>query len=128
MDKIDTSDWLIDSLTKEIATFIVEDEKIEYDEALKKLYESDIFEKLSDSGTGLYREGAAYVYQYYLEEQREKHWKQQNILKRTDIPFKPLKMDKAILQKYNAQTKPLTVEDKKRIDKMLMQSDFTEYA
>lgn len=73
MDKIDTSDWLIDSLTKEIATFIVEDEKIEYDEALKKLYESDIFEKLSDSGTGLYREGAAYVYQYYLEEQREKH-------------------------------------------------------
>ena len=37
-------------------------------------------------------------------------------------------MDKAILQKYNAQTKPLTVEDKKRIDKMLMQSDFTEYA
>lgn len=68
MVKYDKKDWLIDSLTKEIAAFIVEDEKIEYDEALKKLYTSKIFEKLADTETGLYREGAAYVYQYYLEE------------------------------------------------------------
>ena len=68
MDKADRPDWLIDSLTKEIAGFIVEDEKIEYDEALRKLYTSKIFEKLSDKETGLYREGAAYLYQYYLEE------------------------------------------------------------
>ena len=68
MDKADRPDWLIDSLTKEIAGFIVEDEKIEYDEALRKLYTSKMFEKLSDKETGLYREGAAYVYQYYLEE------------------------------------------------------------
>lgn len=66
MDKID---WLIDSLTKEIAAFIVEDEQIEYDEALKKLYESRLFEKLTDRETGLYCEGAAYVYQHYLAEQ-----------------------------------------------------------
>ncbi|WP_178842124.1 hypothetical protein [uncultured Treponema sp.] len=65
---MDKADWLIDSLTKEIAAFIVEDEKIEYDEALRKLYNSKIFEKLADKGTGLYREGAAYVYQYYLQE------------------------------------------------------------
>ena len=70
MDKADTSDWLIDSLTKEIAAFIVEDEKIEYDEALRKLYNSKIFEKLTDKDTGLYREGAAYVYQYYLKEDK----------------------------------------------------------
>lgn len=68
MDKADRPDWLIDSLTKEIAGFIVEDEKIEYDEALRKLYTSKTFEKLSDKKTGLYREGAAYLYQYYLEE------------------------------------------------------------
>ena len=68
MDKADRLDWLIDSLTKEIAGFIVEDEKIEYDEALRKLYTSKTFEKLSDKETGLYREGAAYLYQYYLEE------------------------------------------------------------
>ena len=45
MDKTDKSDWLIDSL-----------------------YSSKLFEKLSDKETGLYREGAAYVYQYFLEE------------------------------------------------------------
>lgn len=65
---MDKADWLIDSLTKEIAAFIVEDEKIEYDEALRRLYNSKIFEKLADKNTGLYREGAAYVYQYYLQE------------------------------------------------------------
>ncbi len=73
MDKTDKIDWLIDSLTKKIAAFIIEDEKIEYDEALKKLYESHIFEKLSDKETLLYREGAAYIYQYYLEEKNDQY-------------------------------------------------------
>ncbi|MDD6930213.1 MAG: hypothetical protein PUI78_05170 [Treponema sp.] len=67
---MDKADWLIDSLTKEIAGFIVQDEKIEFDEALRKLYSSQIFEKLADKQTGLYQEGAAYIYQYYLEEQK----------------------------------------------------------
>ena len=70
MDKADKSDWLIDSLTKEIAAFIVEDAHVEYDEALRRLYSSRMFEKLADKETGLYREGAAYVYQYYLEEKQ----------------------------------------------------------
>ncbi|MBQ7612351.1 MAG: hypothetical protein IJU92_04685 [Spirochaetaceae bacterium] len=51
-----------------------------------------------------------------------------HLKKRTDIPFKPLNMDKTILQKYKAQTKQLTSEDKKRINKMLGQNDFAEYA
>ena len=67
---MDKADWLIDSLTKEIAGFIVQDEKIEFDEALRKLYSSQIFEKLADKQTRLYREGATYIYQYYLEEQK----------------------------------------------------------
>ena len=73
MCKADKKDWLIDSLTKEIAAFIVEDEKIEYEEALKKLYTSRIFEALNDKETGLYSEGAAYIYQHYLEEQKNKN-------------------------------------------------------
>ena len=68
---MDKRDWLIDSLTQEIAVLIADDEKIEYDEALRRLYTSNIFEKLSDKETGLYREGAAYIYQYYLEEQKK---------------------------------------------------------
>ena len=67
---MDKADWLIDSLTKEIAAFIVQDEKIDFDEALRKLYSSQIFEKLADKQTELYKEGAAYIYQYYLEEQK----------------------------------------------------------
>ncbi len=67
---MDKADWLIDSLTKEIAAFIVQDEKIDFDEALRKLYTSQIFEKLADKQTKLYRDGAAYIYQYYLEEQK----------------------------------------------------------
>ena len=47
MDNAEKFDWLIDSITKEIAAFIVDDEKIEYDEALKKLYNSKTFEKLT---------------------------------------------------------------------------------
>ena len=70
MDKTDKSDWLIDSITKEIVEFIIEDENVEYDVALRKLYSSKTFEKLCDKETGLYREGAAYVYQYYLEEKQ----------------------------------------------------------
>ena len=70
MQFMDKADWLIDSLTKEIAGFIVHDEKIDFDEALRKLYSSQIFEKLADKKTALYREGAAYIYQYYLEEQK----------------------------------------------------------
>ncbi|MBP5436278.1 hypothetical protein J6Z39_10735 [bacterium] len=68
---MDKRDWLIDSLTQEIAALIADDEKVEYDEALRRLYTSNIFEKLSDKETGLYREGAAYIYQYYLEEQKK---------------------------------------------------------
>lgn len=69
MADLATFDWLVDSITKEIAAFIVEDEHVEYDEALRRVYTSKLFEKLNDSETGLYREGAAYVYQHYLEEQ-----------------------------------------------------------
>jgi len=69
---MDKRDWLIDSLTQEIAALIADDDKVEYDEALRRLYTSKIFEKLSDKETGLYREGAAYIYQYYLEEQKKR--------------------------------------------------------
>ena len=71
MDKVDKIDWLIDSLTKKLVAFIVEDENIEYDEALRRLYASKIFEKLTDKETELYRDGAAYIYQYYLLEKQE---------------------------------------------------------
>ena len=51
-----------------------------------------------------------------------------HLKKRTGIPFKPLYMDISVLQKYTEQTKPLTNEDKKRLKRMLGQSDFADFA
>ena len=67
MDKIK---FLTDQNVQEIIAFIVEDNKIEYDEALDLFYKSQTFEKLSDCETGLYRESAAYIYELFKTEQK----------------------------------------------------------
>lgn len=59
---MDNIKFLTDLNIQEIVTFIVEDKKIEYDEALDLFYKSETFKKLADKQTGLYRESAAYVY------------------------------------------------------------------
>ena len=51
-----------------------------------------------------------------------------HLKKRTEIDFKPLFMDSSILQKYMEKTKTLTNEDRKRLERMLAQSDFAEFA
>lgn len=53
---------------REIIGFIVEDKKIEYDEALDSFYKSETFQKLCDELTGLYRESAAYIYELFKTE------------------------------------------------------------
>ncbi len=67
MDKIK---FLTDLNIQEIIAFIVEDKKIEYDEALDLFYKSETFKKLTDEQTGLYRESAAYVYYLFNSESR----------------------------------------------------------
>lgn len=65
MDKVK---FLIDQNTQEIIAFIVEDNKIEYDEAFDIFYKSQSFDKLHDRDTGLYRESAAYIYELFKTE------------------------------------------------------------
>ncbi len=60
--------FLTDLNIQEIVAFIVEDNKIEYDEALDLFYKSETFKKLTDEQTGLYRESAAYVYSLFKYE------------------------------------------------------------
>ncbi len=67
MDKVK---FLTEQNIQDIVCFIVEDEKIEYDQAIDDFYSSQVFEKLSDPATGLYRESAAYVYELYKAERR----------------------------------------------------------
>ena len=62
---------LIEGITQDLIIFIVEDNGIPIEEAMKEVYSSAIFEKLSDCGTGLYRESAAYVYELLKDELAE---------------------------------------------------------
>jgi hypothetical protein len=53
---------LIEGVTQDLVTFLVEDEKLPIEVAMDKVYNSTLFDKLSDSETGLYRESSAYCY------------------------------------------------------------------
>jgi hypothetical protein len=59
---------LTEGVTHDLVTFLVEDEKLTIEAAMDKVYDSILFDKLSDSETGLYRESAAYCYCLLKEE------------------------------------------------------------
>ncbi|MDR1931649.1 MAG: ribonucleotide-diphosphate reductase subunit beta [Spirochaetales bacterium] len=62
---MDTKQHLIGFVTADIVSFIMRDEAIGVEEAMSKFYESEVFTKLDDVETGLYRESSAYVYDLY---------------------------------------------------------------
>lgn len=45
---------LIEYIVRDIVDMFSSDQKIEYDEAMNKFYNSEVFEKLQDQETGLY--------------------------------------------------------------------------
>lgn len=49
-------DQLLKYLIQDIVNMISTDQNIEYDEAMNKFYNSEVFEKLIDKETGLYLE------------------------------------------------------------------------
>lgn len=55
-------------ITQDIIAYIVEEEQIEFDEAMQRFYTSITYEKLLDEETGLYLEGSAFVYDIYRDE------------------------------------------------------------
>jgi hypothetical protein len=59
---------LIEEVTQDLVTFLVEDEKLSIEAAMDKVYNSVLFDKLSDSETGLYRESSAYCYSLLKDE------------------------------------------------------------
>ncbi len=59
---------MIEYNIQDIIEYIVDDLKIEYDEAMRILYASQTFDKLSDIETGLYLESSAYVYGIFQDE------------------------------------------------------------
>ena len=61
-------DQLIEFVTGDIIEMITIDLGIEFDEAMNKFYNSEVFEKLQDIETGLYAQSPAYVYDLFKDE------------------------------------------------------------
>ncbi|MDR2490035.1 MAG: hypothetical protein LBD20_01365 [Spirochaetaceae bacterium] len=70
MDNGDTStvDLLKEFLTADIIAFIMENTGVSADEAMRQFYNSEVFDRVEDAETGLYRESSGYVYALYKQE------------------------------------------------------------
>ena len=64
---------LIEYIIQDIVDMLAADQNIEYDEAMNKFYNSEIFEKLQDKETGLYLESPEYVYDLFKDEMNFGH-------------------------------------------------------
>lgn len=62
--------YLVEGITKDIITYLMQDNGYDLSTALKEFYNSETFAKLSDEATGLYIESSAYVYEILKEELR----------------------------------------------------------
>ncbi len=53
---------MIEYMVQDLVEMLTEAQGIEYDMAMRFIYDSQVYEKLIDTETGLYRESPAYVY------------------------------------------------------------------
>lgn len=60
--------FIIESDTEELVSFLMEDYKMNLVDAFDKVYNSSIYAKLCDLKTGLYIQSPAYIYEYLIEE------------------------------------------------------------
>ena len=63
-DAVEGNEYVI----QDIIYMITTEQNIEYDEAMNRFYNSEVFEKLQDKETGLYMESPAYVYDLFKDE------------------------------------------------------------
>ena len=59
---------LIEYIVQDIVDMLTTDQNIEYDEAMNKFYNSEVFEKLQERETGLYLESSEYIYDLFKDE------------------------------------------------------------
>ena len=58
----DKENQMIEYMVQDLVEILSEEQDIEYDVAMHTIYDSEVYDKLIDSDTGLYRESPAYVY------------------------------------------------------------------
>nr|MBQ4318823.1 hypothetical protein [Clostridia bacterium] len=70
---------LMEMTTQKIVVYLMRDRNLDIDEAMNLFYNSVVFEKLHDENTGLYLEGALYVYDLVQNEIRNGRLVQEEI-------------------------------------------------
>lgn len=60
--------YLVEGITKDIVTYLMQDKRLDIASALSLFHNSETFEKLSDERSGLYIESSAYVYEILKSE------------------------------------------------------------
>jgi hypothetical protein len=55
-------------VSRNVITYIAEDTGADIKTAMENFYNSNIFDKLQDNETGLYRKSASYVYELFKQE------------------------------------------------------------
>ena len=73
MISMSKQDQLIEYIVQDIVDMLATDQKIEYDEAMNKFYNSEVFEKLQDKEIGLYLESSEYIYDLFKDEMNFGH-------------------------------------------------------
>ena len=56
---------MIELVTTDVISAIMEENSLSLQEAMKEFYNSEVFERLCDPETGLYRESGGYVHSLY---------------------------------------------------------------
>ena len=62
-------EMLMEYITQDIVAWLMDDEKISMEEALRRFYTSETFSKLTNPDTGLYLDASASVYILFRDEQ-----------------------------------------------------------
>lgn len=57
--------YLMDLIASDVVAAIIEDTGVSAQEAMKAFYNSEVFQRLTDAGTGLYSQSGGYVYDLY---------------------------------------------------------------
>ncbi len=64
---------LMEYIIRDVIDMLASDQNIEYDEAMNKFYNSEVFSKLQEEETGLYMESSEYVYDLFKDEMNFGH-------------------------------------------------------
>lgn len=65
---MDTKKILIEGIIQDLIKYLCEDKGVVIEESLDMVYNSEVFQRVSDVETGLYRESSSYIYELLKDE------------------------------------------------------------